>query len=91
MTPCRLLEVQKAENGNKWPETIAVVLWGTDNIKTYGESLAQVRRQGPHICSGWIPDSSSAGLCAAALFTRPCDNAFEARVCIQSPPAQRRM
>ena len=40
---CRLLEVQKAENGNKWPETIAVVLWGTDNIKTYGESLAQVR------------------------------------------------
>ncbi|KAK9822197.1 hypothetical protein WJX81_002621 [Elliptochloris bilobata] len=38
----RLLEVQKAENGGKWPETIAVVLWGTDNIKTYGESLAQV-------------------------------------------------
>lgn len=29
--------------GGKWPETIAVVLWGTDNIKTYGESLAQVR------------------------------------------------
>ena len=26
-----------------WPETVAVVLWGTDNIKTYGESLAQVR------------------------------------------------
>merc|ERR1712087_288200 len=25
-----------------WPETIALVLWGTDNIKTYGESLAQV-------------------------------------------------
>jgi len=23
-------------------ETIACVLWGTDNIKTYGESLAQV-------------------------------------------------
>ena len=43
VTSCRLLEVQKAENGNKWPETIAVVLWGTDNIKTYGESLAQVR------------------------------------------------
>ncbi len=38
----RLLEVQRAENGGKWPETIAVVLWGTDNIKTYGESLAQV-------------------------------------------------
>lgn len=47
MTSCRLLEVQKAENGNKWPETIAVVLWGTDNIKTYGESLAQVRHRGP--------------------------------------------
>ena len=39
---CRLLEAQKAENGGAYPETIAVVLWGTDNIKTYGESLAQV-------------------------------------------------
>lgn len=38
----RLLERQRLENGGKWPETIAVVLWGTDNIKTYGESLAQV-------------------------------------------------
>ena len=38
----RLLEQQKAENGGAWPETVAVVLWGTDNIKTYGESLAQV-------------------------------------------------
>eukprot|EP00245_Coleochaete_scutata_P001014 TRINITY_DN11240_c0_g2_i1.p1 TRINITY_DN11240_c0_g2~~TRINITY_DN11240_c0_g2_i1.p1 ORF type:complete len:1414 (-),score=393.13 TRINITY_DN11240_c0_g2_i1:774-5015(-) len=38
----RLLERQRAENGGKWPETIALVLWGTDNIKTYGESLAQV-------------------------------------------------
>lgn len=36
------MEAQKAENGNAWPETVAVVLWGTDNIKTYGESLAQV-------------------------------------------------
>ena len=24
------------------PKSIAFVLWGTDNIKTYGESLAQV-------------------------------------------------
>ena len=32
----------KAENEDKWPETIACVLWGTDNIKTYGESLAQI-------------------------------------------------
>lgn len=38
----RLLERQKADNGGQYPETIAFVLWGTDNIKTYGESLAQV-------------------------------------------------
>jgi magnesium chelatase subunit H len=38
----RLLERQKADNGGKHPETVALVLWGTDNIKTYGESLAQV-------------------------------------------------
>merc|ERR1712060_81171 len=38
----RLIERQKLDNGGAWPETIALVLWGTDNIKTYGESLAQV-------------------------------------------------
>ncbi|KAK9154868.1 hypothetical protein Sjap_002348 [Stephania japonica] len=38
----RLLERQKVDNGGKFPETVALVLWGTDNIKTYGESLAQV-------------------------------------------------
>ncbi|MGB3494690.1 MAG: magnesium chelatase subunit H [Elainellaceae cyanobacterium] len=38
----RLLERQKNDNGGQYPETIAFVLWGTDNIKTYGESLAQV-------------------------------------------------
>ena len=38
----RLLARQRAENNGNWPETIACVLWGTDNIKTYGESLAQV-------------------------------------------------
>ncbi|BAU42728.1 magnesium chelatase subunit H [Leptolyngbya sp. O-77] len=37
----RLLARQKADTG-AYPETIAFVLWGTDNIKTYGESLAQV-------------------------------------------------
>jgi len=37
----KLIERQKEEQGN-WPETIACVLWGTDNIKTYGESLAQI-------------------------------------------------
>ena len=42
----RLLERQKEEAGGKYPESIAVVLWGTDNIKTYGESLAQVRAGG---------------------------------------------
>jgi magnesium chelatase subunit H len=38
----RLLARQMMDNGGNYPETIAVVLWGTDNIKTYGESLAQV-------------------------------------------------
>merc|ERR1712216_150533 len=38
----RLIERQKIDNGGEYPETIALVLWGTDNIKTYGESLAQV-------------------------------------------------
>jgi magnesium chelatase subunit H len=37
----KLIERQKEEQG-AWPETIACVLWGTDNIKTYGESLAQI-------------------------------------------------
>ena len=38
----RLLARQMQENDGKYPETIACVLWGTDNIKTYGESLAQI-------------------------------------------------
>jgi magnesium chelatase subunit H len=38
----RLLERQRIDNGGQYPETIACVLWGTDNIKTYGESLAQI-------------------------------------------------
>ena len=38
----RLLERQKAKNGGKFPETVAFVLWGTDNIKTHGESLGHV-------------------------------------------------
>jgi len=38
----KLLEKLKIENLGKFPETIAFTLWGTDNIKTYGESLAQV-------------------------------------------------
>jgi magnesium chelatase subunit H len=38
----RLLARQCLDNGGNYPETIACVLWGTDNIKTYGESLAQI-------------------------------------------------
>merc|ERR1719201_2781914 len=38
----RLLDRQMRDNGGEYPESIAFVLWGTDNIKTYGESLAQV-------------------------------------------------
>ncbi|MEN9225092.1 MAG: magnesium chelatase subunit H [Thermostichus sp. HHBFW_bins_43] len=38
----RLLDREMSANGGRYPETISVVLWGTDNIKTYGESLAQV-------------------------------------------------
>jgi magnesium chelatase subunit H len=38
----RLIKRQKIDNGGKYPESIACVLWGTDNIKTYGESLAQI-------------------------------------------------
>jgi len=38
----KLLEKLKDENEGKFPESIAFTLWGTDNIKTYGESLAQV-------------------------------------------------
>jgi len=38
----RLLERLAADSGGKYPESIAFTLWGTDNIKTYGESLAQV-------------------------------------------------
>ncbi|OUM98712.1 MAG: magnesium chelatase subunit H [Firmicutes bacterium ZCTH02-B6] len=37
----QLLERTKAREG-RWPETIACVLWGTDNIKTHGEGVAQV-------------------------------------------------
>merc|ERR1711906_11530 len=38
----KLLEKLSNENDGMDPESIAFTLWGTDNIKTYGESLAQV-------------------------------------------------
>jgi magnesium chelatase subunit H len=37
----KLLERLEKDNG-ELPESVAFTLWGTDNIKTYGESLAQV-------------------------------------------------
>merc|ERR1719235_126214 len=38
----RLIDRQIKDNDGQYPESVAFVLWGTDNIKTYGESLAQV-------------------------------------------------
>jgi magnesium chelatase subunit H len=38
----RLLDRYRQESGGALPESIACTLWGTDNIKTYGESLAQI-------------------------------------------------
>lgn len=37
----RLIGRMKEDSG-AYPQTVAFTLWGTDNIKTYGESLAQV-------------------------------------------------
>lgn len=37
----RLLERMKKDSG-EYPTSVAFTLWGTDNIKTYGESLGQV-------------------------------------------------
>lgn len=38
----RLKTVDEATGVETYPESVAFTLWGTDNIKTYGESLAQV-------------------------------------------------
>lgn len=35
-----ILEQHRAEHGGAYPETVAVMLWGLDAIKTRGESLA---------------------------------------------------
>jgi magnesium chelatase subunit H len=37
---CALLERHRAEQG-RWPRSMALVLWGLDNIKTQGEGVAQ--------------------------------------------------
>jgi magnesium chelatase subunit H len=52
----RLIERQRSENDGKYPESIALVLWGTDNIKTYGESLAQVM-----LMVGVVPEPDALG------------------------------
>lgn len=36
----RILEKHRADNDGAWPETVALMLWGLDAIKTRGESLA---------------------------------------------------
>ena len=68
---CRLLERQKLDNGNAWPETIAVVLWGTDNIKTYGESLAQVCKRDIYVDkSGFCSNMGDLrGLCLSFMLS----------------------
>lgn len=38
----RLLDQQKADNDGKWPETISVMMWGSDCLKTSGESIAEI-------------------------------------------------
>lgn len=42
ITADALLERLRSERQGQYPETIAIVLWGTDNIKTEGEATAQV-------------------------------------------------
>ena len=37
-----VVKPSKTKKASAWPQTIASVLRGTDNIKTYGESLAQI-------------------------------------------------
>lgn len=68
----RLLEREKENNGGEYPETVAVVLWGTDNIKTYGESLAQVRL--------W----SAFGILVASLDTHACSTSRGICTCAAS-------
>jgi magnesium chelatase subunit H len=36
----RLLARYRADHGH-WPESVAIVLWGTDNLKTGGDAIAQ--------------------------------------------------
>jgi magnesium chelatase subunit H len=47
---------QDSADGATYPESVAFTLWGTDNIKTYGESLAQVL-----MLVGVMPKSDALG------------------------------
>lgn len=38
----RLLEQQRADNNGEWPETVSVMMWGSDCLKTSGESIAEI-------------------------------------------------
>ena len=38
----RLLEQQRSMANGKWPETISVMMWGSDCLKTSGESIAEI-------------------------------------------------
>jgi magnesium chelatase subunit H len=51
----RLLDRERNNNDGKYPESIALVLWGTDNIKTYG---AHTKPPAPH-CTPYSAPSSA--------------------------------
>jgi magnesium chelatase subunit H len=38
----RLLDQQRADNAGAWPETVSVMMWGSDCLKTSGESIAEI-------------------------------------------------
>ena len=38
----KVLDAERAAAGGAWPETVAVTLWGLNEIKTRGESVAIV-------------------------------------------------
>lgn len=57
-----LLRIHRA-GGNPWPETVAIVLWGTDNLKSEGAPIGQALA-----LMGAAPRFDSYGrLCGAAL------------------------
>jgi magnesium chelatase subunit H len=59
----RLLE-RHAQDGHGFPETVALVLWGTDNLKTEGTPLAQALA-----LMGAAPRFDSYGRLAGAMLT----------------------